>query len=59
MAKPQLCSSLRMTLNTTNTTDDSAIVQAIGVVVLMLIISTSGYILVVHMMFKELPLGNC
>ena len=40
--------------STTNTTDDSAIVQAIGRVVLMPITSTSSYIVVMHMMFKKL-----
>ena len=40
--------------STTNTTDDFAIVQAIGLVVLTLITFTSGYIVVVHMMFKKL-----
>jgi len=37
-----------------NTTDGSAIVQAIGLVVLTLITFTSGYIVVVHIMFKKL-----
>ena len=40
---------------TTNTSDDdTTIVQAIGLVVLTLITFTSGYIVVVHMMFKKL-----
>ena len=37
-----------------NTTDGSAIVQAIGLAVLTLITFTSGYIVAVHIMFKKL-----